>query len=57
MPAYWQQTITWSNADLLSIEASGGNSLKYLIKFVTRKNVFQNYVCEIAAILLNVQCV
>ena len=40
----WRQAIIWTNVDLLSIEQN-------LIENFIQQNVFENVVCEMAAIL------
>ena len=48
-----RQTITWTDADLLSMGQVGTNFSEICIKIVifSLKNVAENVVCEMAAIL------
>ena len=59
LASVWHQAITWNNVDLLSIGPEGQTSMK-LVKNGTiflNKNVFQNVVYQIMAILFMPQCV
>ena len=47
----WRQAITWISSDILSIRPLGTNFSEIRIELFVQGNAFENFVCEMTAIL------